>query len=43
MRATFHTAQNILKLLKGNTKWINDTNILYYETNSPQRQKTIEY
>ena len=43
IRIDYNTAQNILKLLKGNTKWINDTNILYYETNSPQRQKTIEY
>ena len=43
IRIDYNTAQNILKLIKGNTKWINDTNILYYETNSPQRQKTIEY
>lgn len=37
------TAKQIINLLKGKTKWVDDTEILFYETTSPERQKTIHY
>lgn len=38
-----NTAKQIINLLKGKTKWVDDTQILFYETTSPKRQETIHY
>ena len=38
-----NTAKQIINLIKGKTKWINETHILFYETNSAQRQESIDY